>query len=93
MWDTSDFVVWAVLGQRMKKIAHVIYYATKNLTDALKNYSTNEKELRAVVSTFDKFFSHLLFSKVIAFTDHTKFKHLLAKDDTKPRLIRWILLL
>jgi len=27
------------------------------------------------------------------FTDHAALKHLLAKSDTKPRLIRWILLL
>ena len=27
------------------------------------------------------------------FTDHAALKHLLAKNDTKPRLIRWILLL
>ena len=31
--------------------------------------------------------------KVIVFTDHAVLRHLLAKNDTKPRLIRWILLL
>jgi len=30
---------------------------------------------------------------MIVFTDHTVLKHLLAKNDIKPRLIRWILLL
>ena len=30
--------------------------------------------------------------KVIIFTNHAVLRHL-AKDDTKPRLIRWILLL
>ena len=32
-------------------------------------------------------------SKVIVSTDHATLKHLLAKNDTKPSLIRWILLL
>jgi hypothetical protein len=32
-------------------------------------------------------------SKVIVYTDHATIKYLLAKKDTKPRLIRWILLL
>jgi hypothetical protein len=30
---------------------------------------------------------------VIVYTDHAALKHLLAKKDAKPRLIRWILLL
>ena len=32
-------------------------------------------------------------SKVIVFTDHATLRQLLAKNDTKPRLIRWIILL
>jgi len=72
---------------------HVIYYASRTLTDAQKNYSTTEKELLAVVFALDKFHPYLLYSKVIVFTDHAALKHLLAKNDTKSRLIRWILLL
>ena len=34
----------------------------------------------------------LLGSKVIVFTDHTAIRYLLTKRDSKPRLIRWILL-
>nr|GEV42805.1 reverse transcriptase domain-containing protein [Tanacetum cinerariifolium] len=34
-----------------------------------------------------------LLSKIIVYMDHSAFKHLLAKQDAKPRLIRWILLL
>ena len=32
-------------------------------------------------------------AKVIIYTDHAALKYLLTKKDTKPRLIRWILLL
>jgi len=32
-------------------------------------------------------------SKVIVYTDHFAIKYLLAKQDAKPRLIRWLLLL
>ena len=32
-------------------------------------------------------------SKVIVYTDHAIIKYLLTKADSKPRLIRWILLL
>lgn len=34
MCDASDYAVGAVLGQRKEKIFHVIYYASKTLTDA-----------------------------------------------------------
>ncbi|GJZ91620.1 reverse transcriptase domain-containing protein [Tanacetum coccineum] len=47
----------------------------------------------AVVFAFDKFRSCLILSKTIVHTNHSALKHLFKKQDTKPRLIRWILLL
>ncbi|XP_024178805.1 uncharacterized protein LOC112184801 [Rosa chinensis] len=93
MCDASDYVVGAVLGQRIERLPHAIYYASKTLNDAQLNYSTTEKELLAVVFALDKFRSYLIGSKVIVFTDHAALKYLLAKKDAKPRLIRWVLLL
>jgi len=72
---------------------NVIYYASRTLIDAQKNYSNVEKELLPIVFALDKFYPYLLCSKVIVFTDHVALKQLLAKNDNKPRLIRWILLL
>lgn len=72
---------------------HVIYYASKTLTDAQLNYATTEKESLAVVFAFDKFRSYLIGSKVIVYIDHSALKFLLAKKEAKPRLLRWILLL
>lgn len=46
-----------------------------------------------MVFGLDKFCPSLLRLKVIVFTDHVVLKHLLAKNDTKPRHIRCILLL
>ncbi|XP_059650487.1 uncharacterized protein LOC132296295, partial [Cornus florida] len=93
MCDASDYALGAVLGQRVDKLPHVIYYASKTLCNAQLNYTTTEKELLAVVYALDKFRSYLLGSKVIVFSDHAALRHLLAKKETKPRLIRWILLL
>ncbi|CAL8988156.1 unnamed protein product [Prunus brigantina] len=45
MCDASDYAIGAVLGQRVNKLAHVIYYASRTLNDAQLNYSTTEKEL------------------------------------------------
>ncbi|XP_024010410.1 uncharacterized protein LOC112085429 [Eutrema salsugineum] len=43
--DASDFSVGAVLGQKKDKKLHAIYYASRTLDDAQRNYATTEKEL------------------------------------------------
>ena len=65
----------------------------KTLNQAQKNYDTTEKEMFAVVYSFEKFRPYLLRSRVIVFTDHATIKYLLTKKESKPRLIQWVLLL
>ncbi|GJR05488.1 reverse transcriptase domain-containing protein [Tanacetum coccineum] len=93
MCDASDFTVGAVLGQKDGKNFHPIYFASKTLNPAQQKYTVTEKELMAVVFAFDKFRSYLILSKTIVHTDHSALKHLFKKQDVKPHLIRWILLL
>lgn len=76
----------------MNKVFHVIYYASKLLNENQLNYTTTEKELLAVVFSFEKFLSYLLGVKTIVHTDHAAIKYLMTKKDAKPRLIRWVLL-
>ena len=92
MCDASDYAIGAVLGQREDKKAFVIYYASKTLDSAQTNYTTTEKEFLAVVFALEKFRSYIVGSPVTIFTDHAALKYLLSKQDTKPRLTRWILL-
>ncbi|CAM8988278.1 unnamed protein product [Rhodiola kirilowii] len=77
MCNASDYAVGAVLGQKVDKKPVVIYYASRTLDAAQRNYSTTEKELLAVVFALEKFRSYLLGTK----------------KEAKPQLIRWILLL
>ena len=77
----------------MKKFFYAIYHASKNLNEAQLNYATTEKEFLAMVFAFDKFWPYLIGNKVIVHTDHSAIKYLLTKNDAKPRLIRWVLLL
>ena len=93
MCDSSDYAIGIVLGQRVDKIHHAVYYAFRTLNDAQLNYSTTEKELLAIIFALDKFRSYLLHSKVMVFTDLAAIRYLLTKRDSKPRLIRWILFL
>ena len=93
MCDASDLAVGAVLGQRTEGRPYVVYYASKTLNEAQRNYTTTEKELLAVVYALDKFRAYLLGAEIIIFTDHSALKYLLTKKNAKARLIRWVLLL
>ncbi|GJU54283.1 reverse transcriptase domain-containing protein [Tanacetum coccineum] len=83
----------AVLGQIKDKYFRPIHYASKTLSDAQTHHTTTEKELLAVVYAFEKFWSYLVLSKKIVYTDHSALKYLFSKQDANPRLLWWILLL
>ena len=93
MCDASDYAIGAVLGRKGEITFQVIYYASRTLNDAQLNYATTQKELLAIVFTFDKFRSYLIGNRVIVHFDHSAIKYLMTKKDAKPRLIRWVLLL
>ena len=93
MCDASDLSIGAVLGQREGGKPHVVYYSSKTLNEAQRNYTTTEKELLAVANALDKFRAYLVGSDIVIFTDHSALKYLLTKQNTKARLIRWVLLL
>nr|GEX23065.1 retrovirus-related Pol polyprotein from transposon 17.6 [Tanacetum cinerariifolium] len=88
----SDFAIGVVLGKRQEKHFRPIHYASKTMTEAESNYTTTEKEMLAVVYAFEKFWSYLIMNKSIVYTDHSTLKYLLAKKDSKARLLRWVLL-
>nr|GFA83876.1 reverse transcriptase domain-containing protein [Tanacetum cinerariifolium] len=74
MCDASDFAVGAVLRQRIEKHFRPIHYASKMMTAAESNYTTTEKEMLAVVYSFEKFRSYLIMNKSIVYTDHSALK-------------------
>nr|GFC21204.1 reverse transcriptase domain-containing protein [Tanacetum cinerariifolium] len=90
MCDASDFAI--VLGKRQEKHFRPIHYASKTMTKAESNYTKTEKEMLAVVYAFEKFRSYLIMNKSIVYTDHSALKYLFAKNDSKARLLRWVLL-
>ncbi|GKA83445.1 reverse transcriptase domain-containing protein [Tanacetum coccineum] len=93
MYDASDFAIGAILGQRKTKHFQPIHYASKTMTEAQIHYTTTEKEMLAVVYAFEKFRPYLVLSKSIVHMDHSTLKYLLSKQDAKPRLLWWVLLL
>ena len=43
MYNVSDFAVGVILGQRVDKKPHVIYYTSRTLNGAQLNYTVTEK--------------------------------------------------
>nr|GEZ03956.1 reverse transcriptase domain-containing protein [Tanacetum cinerariifolium] len=93
MCDASDFAIGTVLGQRMTKHFQPIHYASKTMIEAQIHYTTIKKEMLVVVYAFEKFWPYLVLSKSIVYTDHSALKYLRSKQDAKPRLLQWVLLL
>ncbi|GJX96927.1 reverse transcriptase domain-containing protein [Tanacetum coccineum] len=96
LWSKAsdyDYAVGTVLGQRKTKHFQPIHYVSMTMTDAQAHYTTTEKELLAVVYAFEKFRPYLVLSKTIVYKRPLGLLYLLAKQDAKPRLLWWILLL
>ena len=93
MCDASDLAIGIVIGQREEGKPFVVYYASKTFNEVQRNYTTTEKEILAVVYALDKFHAYLVGSDILIFTDHSDLKYLLTKQNSKARLIRWVLLL
>ena len=92
MCDANDYAMGAVLRQKDDKMFRAIYYSRKTFNEAQENYLTTEKEMLAMVFACEKFRPYILGSHVIIHTDHAAIKYLMAKKETKPRLIIWVLL-
>ncbi|RDX68867.1 Retrovirus-related Pol polyprotein, partial [Mucuna pruriens] len=79
MCDASNLALGARDG--VDQPAHLIAYASRTMDPAQINYTTIEKELLAIIFSFEKFCSYLLGSKVIIFSDHAALRYLLKKLD------------
>ncbi|GKB42632.1 reverse transcriptase domain-containing protein [Tanacetum coccineum] len=103
MCDASDYAIGAVLGQQFD-ITILDKKGSENLAadhlsrlenphkDVLENKDINEHfplETLGVISNG----STPYLSKSIVYTDHSALKYLMNKQDAKPRLLRWVLLL
>ena len=93
MCDASDFAIRVVLGQIEDVKPYVIYSASKTLNEAQRNYTTTRKKLLVIVFALDKLRPYFLGSFIVVFTDRLALKYRLTKQDTKARLIRWVILL
>ena len=80
MYETLDYIVGVVLGQRLEKKPTTICYASKTFFEAQINYTTIEKELLVVVYVLEKFRPYILGSKIIIYIDHATLKILALQE-------------
>ena len=86
MYVASDYELGVVLEQKKDNKPYAIYYASWTFDETQVNYGTMEKEYLIVIFALKKFRLYLINSRVIVFTDHTTYKHLLKKSNLKPCL-------
>ncbi|XP_070009737.1 uncharacterized protein [Nicotiana sylvestris] len=93
MCDASDVTLGAILGQRINKIIHPVYYASKTMNSTQVNYTVTEKELLSIVFAMEKLHPYLMDAKVIIRMDNVALHYIISKKDSKARLMIWVLLL
>jgi len=77
----------------MRRFEHPIYFASKSLSSAEKNWSATELEAWAVVWAIGKFYHFLAGAHFEVFTDHQALQWFFKKSpmrDNKPRVTRWM---
>ena len=70
-----------------------IAFASHTLLKPEKNYSTMEQEVLAIVRGLKYFRPYIYGHKIVLYTDHAPIHLLKLKDDSSPRLVRWIMVL
>lgn len=93
MYNDNETSLGVVLGKNNNKMFYFIFYASKSLNGAHRNYRVTKPEQLVVVYVFENFRSYLMGTKVIDYTNQGTLRYLIENKDIKPTLFRWVLLL
>lgn len=92
--DASNFAIGATLAQvGGHGLDHPIYFASRLLSKAEKNFSTTEREALGMVYAVQKFRHYLLVTPFTSYVDHQALMYLVNKPIIQGRISRWLLLL
>ncbi len=85
--DVSKFCIGLILVQRDSTGKdHPIYYASRQLNPAEKNYSTTKREALGIVYACKKFRHYLLGYEAIFHTNHNALKYFFNQVDLSRRI-------
>jgi hypothetical protein len=91
--DASDEGVGAILLQKQDDVLKPVFFASRKLKPAEKNYATVEKECLAIVWAVGKFEPYLFGHHFELHTDHSPLQYLNSAKPVSNRVTRWALLL
>ena len=92
--DASNFAIGCILAQPGDhKMDFPVSYASRQLNEAEKNYTTTKREGLGMVYAVKKFRHYLLANKFVFFTDHQALLYLVNKPCNTGRIVRWFLIL
>lgn len=89
--DANNTGLGAVLSQIIDNVEHPIYYASKTLNPAQRNYHTTERECLAVKWACQLFRPYLIGKPFVVYTDHAALSWLFKHRDPNSKLTRMIL--
>ena len=89
--DASDFVVAGVLSQMHGEVLKPVAYFSKKMTPAECNYMIYDKELLAIVKSFETWRPELasVNEPVRVLTDHRNLEHFMTTKQLNRRQARW----
>ena len=92
--DASDIAIGSVLMQITEPNWYrPVYYASRKLSTAERNYSTTEREALVMTYNITKFRHYLLGRKFTFHVDHAALLYPVEKQTLTDKLARWMLLL
>jgi hypothetical protein len=92
--DASNVAMGSVLSQKdAKGRDHPIYYASRQLIPAERNYTVTEREALGMIYSVQKFRHYLLGYPFVFHVDHDALKYMVNKPQLSGRIARWVLLL
>jgi hypothetical protein len=78
--DASNIALGCVLNQKdTKNLDHPIYFPSRQLIAAEKNYTTTQREALAMIFVVQKFHHYLLGYPFVFYMDHDALKYLINK--------------
>ena len=92
--DASNVAIGSVLSQKNSK-GHdrPIYFASRQLSAAERNYSVTEREGLGMIFSVQRYRHYLLGYKFTFHIDHDALKYMINKPQLSGRIARWVLLL
>ena len=89
--DASNTAIGAVLSQEGEDgLEHPVYFYSRTLNSAERNYSTTDRECLAVVASMKKFRVYILGGEILIRTDHSAVRQLLNNAENTGRYARWV---